>query len=452
MAGRKKASSSNPPGPAANPVLVMVEPDADDAVATTSRSRRKGGKTAQEPAPSADLGSESIPSPTPASPARARPRKSRTAASAATLAVETAPAAAPETDVTALPVPGTYVEQAAGRTRAARKPRLKPGQAPASDEFAATIPGTAPEVREAIPTPPAVTGMTLDLFASIRHEAAASPAATASIAEPAPSKIESRLEKAVPEAMNAAEPIPAFSAVETRPWPAMSAAAARPEAPTECTAERSTIVFDLDGTLVRGDCGDRYLRWLLRRNPLRWLAALLVAPIAMPLLFLPATRRQAISVFLWLATLGLDEAKLAALAARFIADYRLRPIRSAVEALQEEVSRGHRVVVATGALRVLAEGLLRRLDAREGVDIVASDIGRCAGGWIVRWQCNGQVKLQRLQAEGFPGPYLRAYSDHWSDRWLLAAAGTPVLVNASAKHRQQLRAKFGQKLRVVLWQ
>jgi phosphatidylglycerophosphatase C len=254
-------------------------------------------------------------------------------------------------------------------------------------------------------------------------------------------------------ATGAPAPVPSFSAVQTRPWPALPVLAVPQDAVgIESPAGRSTIVFDLDGTLVHGDCGDRFMRWLLRRNPLRWLAALLVAPAAMPLMFLPATRRQAISVFLWLATLGINESKLAALAASFIAGYRLRPIRSAIEALQEEVSRGHRVVVATGALRILADGLLRRLEVRDGVDIVASDIARFAGGWTVSWQCNGQAKLQRLQAEGFPKPYLRAYSDHWSDRWLLAAAGTPVLVNASAKHRQRLRARFGPKLRIVLWQ
>ena len=225
------------------------------------------------------------------------------------------------------------------------------------------------------------------------------------------------------------------------------------ETPATVTAtERATIVFDFDGTLVRGDCGHRYLHWLLRRNPLRLLAAAIVAPVAFPLLSIPATRRHAVSLFLWLATLGLGDEKLASLAARFIAGYPLRPIRSAVEALQEEVSRGHRVVVATGALRVLAEGLLQRMAIRETVELVASDSRRFAGGCIVRWQCNGETKLRRLRAEGFPAPYLRAYSDHHSDRWLLAAAGTPVLVNASPRDRRRLRAQFGQKLRIVLWQ
>jgi hypothetical protein len=36
--------------------------------------------------------------------------------------------------------------------------------------------------------------------------------------------------------------------------------------------------------------------------------------------------------------------------------------------------------------RALADGLLRRLDLREGVELVASDSQRFAGGWTVRWR------------------------------------------------------------------
>lgn len=222
-------------------------------------------------------------------------------------------------------------------------------------------------------------------------------------------------------------------------------------APNAAEVKPGIVVFDFDGTLVHGDCGHRYLHWLLRRNPLRLLASAVIAPLVMPLLSLPATRRWAVSVFMWIATVGITQKRLPELAAAFIERYRLRPIASAVEALREEISRGHRVVVATGALQVLADGLLQRMAVREQVELVASESRRFAAGEIVAVQCNGQAKMRHLLAKGFPRPYLRAYSDTWSDRWLLDAAGTPVLVNGNARDRRRLRQRLGQKLRSVLW-
>lgn len=215
--------------------------------------------------------------------------------------------------------------------------------------------------------------------------------------------------------------------------------------------QRAIVVFDFDGTLVRGDCGAHFLHWLLRRNPLRWLCALLVAPVMMPALSLPATRRQAISVFLWLATVGLRVGRFDALLARFVQSYPLVTIEPALTALREEVSRGHRVVVATGALAPLADGLLRRLAVRDQIALVGSQTRRAAGGLVVAAQCNRVEKVRQLHALGFPGPYLRAYSDTWSDYPLLDSAEAPVLVNGDEATRKRLRERYGKRLRVVVW-
>lgn len=215
--------------------------------------------------------------------------------------------------------------------------------------------------------------------------------------------------------------------------------------------EPATVVFDFDGTLVRGDCGAAFVHWLLRRNPLRWLPALLASPLLLPLLGLPATRRFAVSAYLWLATVLLRRGRFDALLTRFVAHYPLRPVAPAIAALQEEVSRGHRVVVATGALQQLADGLLRRLGLRGHVALIASETRRWGGGLVVRVQCNREHKLRQLHALGFPGPYLRAYSDTWSDHPLLDAAEAPVLVNGDANARRRLRRRYGKRLRVVAW-
>ena len=65
------------------------------------------------------------------------------------------------------------------------------------------------------------------------------------------------------------------------------------------------VVFDFDDTLFRGDSGTGLMLWLLRRNSLRWLAALVVSPLIAPIFLWPSQRRFPISVWLWIATVGL---------------------------------------------------------------------------------------------------------------------------------------------------
>lgn len=213
----------------------------------------------------------------------------------------------------------------------------------------------------------------------------------------------------------------------------------------------ATIVFDFDGTLIHGDCGVDFLRWMLGRNPLRWLPALLLTPLLGPAMQLTPTRRYAVSTYLWLATAGLKPTRFDALLARFVEHYPLRPVAESVQALKEEVSRGHRVVIATGAFHPLADALLRRMELRHQVSLIGSHARRWAGGLIVGAHCNREAKVKQLHEHGFPGPYLRAYSDSWSDHPLLDQAQLPILVNGDERTRRRLRKRYGKPLRVVVW-
>ena len=57
------------------------------------------------------------------------------------------------------------------------------------------------------------------------------------------------------------------------------------------------VVFDFDHTLYDGDSGTHLFASLIKRNPLRMLAALLVTPIAGPMVAMLPTRRAGISVY-----------------------------------------------------------------------------------------------------------------------------------------------------------
>jgi len=73
---------------------------------------------------------------------------------------------------------------------------------------------------------------------------------------------------------------------------------------------RKLVVFDFDHTLYDGDSGGHLVRWLIRRSAWRSLAAILAAPILLPLVAFLPTRRFGISGFLWIGTLGTTPATI----------------------------------------------------------------------------------------------------------------------------------------------
>ncbi|MGW1989221.1 HAD family hydrolase [Embleya sp. NPDC001921] len=83
---------------------------------------------------------------------------------------------------------------------------------------------------------------------------------------------------------------------------------------TPATTRRPLAVFDLDGTLVRGDSFGHFNRALLRRSRWRVVAAVLCLPIVGPLYAFHATRRHAFAILLRVATIGLPALRFEALA------------------------------------------------------------------------------------------------------------------------------------------
>ncbi|PWU44822.1 hypothetical protein DLJ46_23980 [Micromonospora globispora] len=110
---------------------------------------------------------------------------------------------------------------------------------------------------------------------------------------------------------------------------------------------RRMAVFDLDDTLVRGDSFGQFTRGLLFHQ--RWRAAvpLVLAPLLAPMLFLPPTRRVAITGFLWLASAGLSEAQFTVLAEQFAAIHAQKRITVALDRLHHHLAAGDRVIIVT---------------------------------------------------------------------------------------------------------
>lgn len=73
---------------------------------------------------------------------------------------------------------------------------------------------------------------------------------------------------------------------------------------------KEIVVFDLDGTLLSGDSTKAWLTDKLKSNIFRFIAALIVMPIALLIMKFKKYKSNGASLYLWIATYGLNEEKL----------------------------------------------------------------------------------------------------------------------------------------------
>ena len=209
------------------------------------------------------------------------------------------------------------------------------------------------------------------------------------------------------------------------------------------------VVYDMDGTLFHGDCGGAFITQRIKASISRLALSLLVAPIAYPMLHIPSLRRLGVSVYLWIASVGMTESAYLRILGEFIAQYRIKPIEPVLSECRKDIAEGKQVVIATGAGHEMASAFIRHLGMENQVGLVTSQSTRFFGGMISAVQCNGEIKLSELIRNGYPPPYQKAYSDTASDLPILQSAHVAFLVNYKEKDLRFLMIKLGKKLQVV---
>ena len=192
------------------------------------------------------------------------------------------------------------------------------------------------------------------------------------------------------------------------------------------------VVFDFDHTLYDGDSGSHLFAWLIKRNPLRMLAAVLATPLLGPLVAMLPTRRYGISGYVWVATFGLHGAReFNTIIDQYVrvqeAEIRTRLLPQALDVFAEHRRAGDKVVVATGAPPELARAILAFV-AHQDVTVIGSEVGPRLGAMGATRHCHNEEKMRMLRERGYGGIAV-AYSDSTADLPLLKAAKAPVVVN-----------------------
>ena len=220
------------------------------------------------------------------------------------------------------------------------------------------------------------------------------------------------------------------------------------------TPYRPLVVFDFDHTLYDGDSGSHLVLWLVRRHWWRRLAALLAAPVLLPMVAWLPTRRRGISGFLWIATFGTHgRAAMDALIDRYVAentaDIRRRLLPAALKVLHRHRGNGDRVLVATGAPPELARAILDFV-AHEGLPVIGSLGKPFLGGYVTDQHCHAENKMRMIHAAGY-GEIAIAYSDSRADLPLLRAATRPVVVNPKANAVEGFRRVLPAGTPILNW-
>ena len=190
-----------------------------------------------------------------------------------------------------------------------------------------------------------------------------------------------------------------------------------------------TVIFDFDLTLTQWDTAERFFTWLLRRDVCRLAVVFLCAPLLAPFLLIAATRLWPIHFAVWIATFGRSANTLQKLAFEHV---RTLPqsafLDQGLTQLQEHLSQGHRVVIATGCLAPLVEAFLV-VAGLAHVPVVASTLRPFLGGLTTDRHCIAANKVRMLYEAGFSAPWNHVYTDHRSDLPILRLSDQCYLIN-----------------------
>lgn len=199
------------------------------------------------------------------------------------------------------------------------------------------------------------------------------------------------------------------------------------------------IVFDLDETLISNDSTKIWITRSLKDNIFRFSFALLIMPIAMLLMKTKKYKIIGSSLFLWVATFGLNEEQLLSQIKQFAQQIKLGQIEhlhwynDGLETLKQHLQEGKTVIIVTAAPEILARALIQSVDF--SVTVLGTPLKRKLGGWVGYAHCRHIEKVRRLKLIGITQPWYASYSDDIKEDYpILSHCKYPYLINNKQNH------------------
>ncbi len=211
------------------------------------------------------------------------------------------------------------------------------------------------------------------------------------------------------------------------------------------------VVFDFDGTVVRGDTFGIFVSTQIRSSLGRLAVAFLLLPLGLPLVFLQPTWGG--SFFLWLATVGKRPEQFEQSLRAFADQHFVQGAcvyMEALTAIHSHLAAGDAVYVASGCevrlLRLACRGL--------GLDesrVVGSTVQRRMGGLVFDRHSIHETKLITLMEHCGIDDYDHVYTDSPRDLPLARRAKRVTLVNAKPGVVVRFKKETSAQVESVSW-
>lgn len=216
---------------------------------------------------------------------------------------------------------------------------------------------------------------------------------------------------------------------------------------------KEIVVFDLDGTLLSGDSTKAWLTDKLKSNIFRFIAALIVTPIALPLMKFKKYKSKGASLYLWIATYSLNEEELEYSFKNFSKNINETTsssvywFKQGIAEVKDHLANGRIVFIATAAPEKLANVLLESINL--DVRIIGTPLQNKLGGWISGIHCRSEEKVRRLNKVDIKQPWFATYSDDIDDDLpILMSAKKPYLINSDNNKIKNIKIK---NLKLLNW-
>ncbi|MNT24226.1 Phosphatidylglycerophosphatase C [compost metagenome] len=167
-----------------------------------------------------------------------------------------------------------------------------------------------------------------------------------------------------------------------------------------------------------------FMRYLLRRQPLNALLVLPLLPvIGIAMLIKGRAARWPMSLLLWGCTFGHSDARLNQLVQDFV--HWFRGHVTAFPVVQDRLTQylnanDADIWLITGSPQPLVEQVYFDTPWLPRVNLIATQMGRAYGGWVLTLRCLGHEKVVQLEKKiGTPLRLYSGYSDSKQDNPLL---------------------------------